>query len=224
MWHGFLPHEGPYRCWEMITRLTPGQGYGHIHWDSECNPFMGSGSPLLMAAMQASAPRPSCRIAVMGSGSPANGQTYSGVTDYGPPNGQLGAYRISDSDGVVLGWFFAVQVIVDLDGDENPQNWSVSQFVSETGTVTQRNVRGGSLYYSGQYEEPLHSDHPERGVFRGQRSGQGQISWIDAVGWPRFSNVGAIYTELTNASLMKSFVSLATHNPKSGSLKRHRGR
>ena len=54
MWHGFMAHEAPYACWEMIKTFS-GNAYGHVMWDSVCSIHAMPGSPLLMAALAADA-------------------------------------------------------------------------------------------------------------------------------------------------------------------------
>lgn len=52
MWHGFMPWEAPYRCWEYIQGFT-GNAVSTMTWDSVCSPYAIGGAPLLMAAMEA---------------------------------------------------------------------------------------------------------------------------------------------------------------------------
>ena len=75
----------PYQCFTMIKAISPGQGYGHVLWNSMCSPYMGAGMPLLMAALatQGERPKPECfaqlkyRDVTMGETNIPSGGTHS---------------------------------------------------------------------------------------------------------------------------------------------------
>jgi len=71
-----------------------------------------------------------CSISVAFSGSPRDGQNLVGLNNITPTTNTLGEY----SNGT--GWFFAVQTQANLSGDTNPLDWTPSQTVAISGSIT----------------------------------------------------------------------------------------
>ncbi len=146
--------------------------------------------------------RPSCEATVAFSGSPRHNQTFAG-SQSPPPDDQLGSYRRPSDPGVVNpGWYFAVQIQVDVMGDTDPADWTIQQTVKTSGSLTvatpggYRKIRPGPPGRRDDAPKPL-----------AVTTGQGFIDWIDAPGVPFFNEQGTVL----NADVTWEFESKARH-------------
>ena len=143
-------------------------GCGNIA-PSQFNPGIGMACLEILAlipslAQQTSPPRPSCAISVASSGTPRGLQD---VTSVGASSNQLGAYKSG-------GWYFAVQIQANLEGDADGSDWVLHQ----SGTVT-----GFVRPDSGAPAQTVNINTPDdRIASTFVNQGPGTFDWIDAPG------------------------------------------
>ncbi|SPF39432.1 hypothetical protein SBA4_2340002 [Candidatus Sulfopaludibacter sp. SbA4] len=115
-------------------------------------------------------PPPSCSLSVVASGPPRDGQNVVGRSSYSPFTNTLGPYTNQ-------GWFDQVQIQINLFGDTNPNDWTIGQSASVSGSRTIQLVNG--RINSGPYSASEPNDSPDPSlVFRGT----GRIDWLDNPG------------------------------------------
>jgi hypothetical protein len=102
------------------------------------------------------------------------------------------------------GWFYAVQIQVDLTGDTDPNRWKPEQYSSTEGTATALGPNGAKAKVDPNSES--HNDSPKLAI----STIPGYIDWLDAPGQGKFLDKQSLWT-LFEADVTISFVSSAIH-------------
>jgi len=163
--------------------------------------------------LQIRAAVPSCTIKVEATPGrePRNQQniTYSQVPP-GPTRNILGAYDTLNRPDVIQpllkGWFYAVQIQVDLKGDTDPSRWRPSQASLTTGTATYVSTDGTRTKQTGG--SPLHEDSPFEEVVKRL---PGSIDWLDAPGQGIYEPEGSSLWRAISMNYTMTFVSSLHH-------------
>jgi RHS repeat-associated protein len=144
-------------------------------------------------------PAISCKITVVDSGTPRDGQNLVGLTTYSPTKNKLGPYTTVGRLGTPQGFCDAVQIQAQLFGDTNPQDWIASQTKSSYGSVT---LAGGSKPITGSTTPT--PDGPDIGI---NRATTGRLDWLDEPGLP----ITQFGQPVTSMDITQVFVSTLTN-------------
>ena len=143
---------------------------------------------------------PSCTITVATNGTPRDGQNLVGLTAYSPLTNTLGSYStVGRRGGGAQGYFFAVQIQANLSGDTNPADWTATQTLATSGSIS---LAGSPVPITGS--TPPSPDNPTLGI---NTSTQGRFDWLDEPGWPSTQHG----VKMTNANLTQTFTSTLTN-------------
>jgi RHS repeat-associated protein len=150
----------------------------------------------------------SCTISVaMGQGAtPRDGQNAVGQSDYSPTKNELGQYTNSQ------GWFYQVQIQVNLIGDTDPSHWTIGQSASYSGSITLSN--GVTMPWN-QSSQPDGPNLPS--VI--DRAHTGHINWLDNPGMPRYPFGSVRGFDVVGGDVTFNFYSWAWHGDTSCSVK-----
>ena len=119
-----------------------------------------------------------------------------GLSPYSPTSNTLGPYTtvLPGFDHSAMGWWFAVQLQGNLQGDTNQAHWIISQSIVSYGTYEAMAPDGtlvGPLTY---FDFNVDDSPPLKAVFRGN----GMVDWLDAPGDHLYTKFG--YTIVSDSA------------------------